>query len=132
MNDPDAQAFIDLLNNVANMNRGANLVQLPPTPTRRDTANLTTQPKTMTTSKPNTSSLSSATLPYQQYVDEYLGNHAQLRRSGVSLADYVQCGMRDDNPSYTLSTDLRDILDSVQAKRCGDIADPLRPLDVVV
>jgi hypothetical protein len=58
MIDPDAKAFIDLLNNVANMNRGPNLVELPPTPTRRDTANLTTQSRTMPTiTKPQPSAV---------------------------------------------------------------------------
>lgn len=130
--DPNDKALIDIANHLARINRGANLVQLPPPPTRRDTSlAITPRPesRTMSTAKSNTSS---ATLAVQPFVEEYLSNHVKLRRDGVSLADYCQSGMRDAEPSYTLSTDLRDILDSVQAKRCGGVADPTRPLSVVV
>lgn len=133
MIDPDAKAFIDLLNNVANMNRSPNLVELPPTPTRRDTANLTTQPRAQpmpTITKPQTP----IRLECQPYIDEYRSNHLYLRERGIGLADYVRSAMRDEGESgnYELSTDLRELLDTIQLRAFGNVADPMRPLDPVV
>jgi hypothetical protein len=122
------QALIDLSRDVAQMLRGFNLVQLPPTPTRRDSANLTTQPKTMTTTKPQTP----VRMKCQPYIDEYRANHQSLRRSGVSLADYCQTGLRDDgDDNYQMPSDLREILNEVQLKAFGSVADPMRPLNAV-
>lgn len=50
---PNDKALTDLANDIANLSRGSNLVQLPLPPTRRDTA-LATTPRTKITTMPTT------------------------------------------------------------------------------
>lgn len=77
-------------------------------------------PNTHQRSKPRTERrrdpLAGVTLPGQRFVNEYMAAPRAMQRQGISLADYVACGLRDADPTYQLPNELRDVFDDVQRR----------------
>ncbi len=55
------------------------------------------------------------------FVQEYGACELELRKAGTTLAAYVQCALRDNDPGFNLTREQSEFCDALQERQWGAI-----------